>query len=220
MKAILALLRKEFLIDWRDKQAWSGVILYLLATVYVVYLAFQKIVEAETWNALLWVVLLFTAFNVVSRTYDQDKGGRSIYLYSLASPQQVFLSKSLYAALFMLAAGLVTAVVYAFFLSGPESLESAWLFYGSAIVLGSIGLTSILSLISAIAWKTGSNSGMIAILGFPVIIPLLLAIITYSEGIILGHSWSMVKNYALALGLMIVLGNSLGYILFPYIWRD
>jgi heme exporter protein B len=158
MKAIWALLHKEFLIDWRDKQAWSAVVLYILATVYVVYLAFQQIVDVEMWNALLWIILLFTAFNVVARTYDQDKGGREIYLYTLAPPQKVFLTKSLYSALF--------------------------------------------------------------ILGFPVIIPLLIAIITYSEGILLGHSWSMLSKYALILGIMILLGIGLGYILFPYLWRD
>ncbi|NNC82001.1 MAG: ABC transporter permease [Flavobacteriales bacterium] len=219
MSAVIALIRKEFLIDWRDRQAWASILLYILATVYVVYLAFEKIIDAETWNALLWVILLFTAFNVVSRTYDQDTGGRQFYLYTLASAQQVYLSKSLYSALFMTVAGVLTFLIYQFFLP-LESLSVSPLNYLSAIILGAIGLTSILGLISAIAWKTGANSGMIAILGFPVIIPLLVAIITFSEGIILGYTWSMVQMYALALILLIVLGNGLGYILFPYLWRD
>ncbi|NND95643.1 MAG: ABC transporter permease [Flavobacteriales bacterium] len=220
MKPVLALIRKEFLIDWRDKQAWSSVLLYIIATVYVVFLAFQKIIEAETWNALLWVILLFTAFNVVSRTYDQDKNGKDIYLYTLASARQVFLAKTIYSSIFMLFAGLVAASAFSFFLPTPSDFQSTGLFYSSALILGSIGLTSILSLISAIAWKTSANSGMIAILGFPVIIPLLLAVITYSEGIISGSTWSFLWIYALSLGLLAVLGIALGFVLFPYIWRD
>lgn len=220
MRAVRALIYKEFLIDWRDKQAWSSVLLYIIATIYVVYLAFQKIIEAETWNALLWVILLFTAFNVVSRTYDQDRNGRDIYLYAIASARQVFLSKTIYSGVFMLIAGLFASVCYSFFLPMPEDFQSSASFYSTAIILGSIGLTSILSLISAIAWKTSANSGMIAILGFPVIIPLLIAIITYSEGIISGSSWSLLWVYALSLGLLTVLGIALGYVLFPYIWQD
>ncbi len=220
MRAVLALVRKEFLIDWRDGQAWSSILLYVLATVYVVYLAFQKIVDLETWNALLWIILLFTSFNVVSRTYDQDKGGRGLYLYTIASPTQVVMAKTLYSGVFMLIVGLFTAFTYSFFLPFPSASSLSVPMYSSAIVLGSIGLTTTLGLIAAIAWKTSSNSGMIAILGFPVIIPLLMAIIQYSEGILNGFSWSMLDIYAFSLGLLIILGAGLSYILFPYIWTE
>jgi heme exporter protein B len=220
MRAVLTLIHKEFLIDWRDKQAWSSIALYVLATVYVVYLAFQKIIEPEVWNALLWIILLFTGFNVVSRTYDQDRDGRALYLYTLASAQQVILAKTLYSGLFMLVVGLFTAMIFGFFLPFPTSNTPEPLLFTSAIMLGSLGITSTLGLISAIAWKTGANSGMIAILGFPVVIPLLMAIIRYSEGIISGFSWSLLDVYAFALALLILLGTALGYILFPYIWRE
>lgn len=220
MRAVLTLVHKEFLIDWRDKQAWSSIMLYVLSTVYVVYLAFQEIIDPEVWNALLWVILLFTGFNVVSRTYDQDKDGRGLYLYTLASPEQVILAKTIYSGLFMLLVGLFTALIFRFFLPFPTSRAPDGLLFMSAIMLGSVGITTTLGLISAIAWKTGANSGMIAILGFPVIIPLLMAIIGYSEGIISGFSWSLLNGYAFALALLILLGTALGYILFPYIWRE
>ncbi len=220
MRSMLSLVKKEFLIDWRDKQAWSSITLYVLATVYVVYLAFQEILDAEVWNALLWVIILFTGFNVVSRTYDQDKEGKGLYLYTLASPEQVILAKTLYSGLFMLVVGLFTAFVFQFFLPFPSTDRPDPILFTSAIILGSLGITTTLGLISAIAWKTGANSGMIAVLGFPVIIPLLMAIIRYSEGIISGFSWALLDVYAFALALLILLGTALGYILFPYIWRD
>lgn len=220
MSAVFALVRKEFLIDWRDRQSWSSIILYVLSTVYVVYLAFQKIVDVETWNALLWIILLFTAFNVVSRTYDQDKGGRGLYLYSIASPAQVILAKSLYSGLFMVLVGSITACTFAFLLPFPSESGFSISLYSSAIVLGSLGLTTTLGLIAAIAWKTSGNSGTIAILGFPVIIPLLIAIIQYSEGILSGFTWSLLDEYAAAMALLILLGIGLSYILFPYIWSE
>ena len=194
--------------------------LYVLATVYVVFLAFKEIIDPEVWNALLWVILLFTGFNVVSRTYDQDKEGRGLYLYTVASPQKVILAKTLYSGLFMLIVGLFTALVFRFFLPFPSQNTPDTVLFTSAIMLGSLGITTTLGLISAIAWKTGANSGMIAILGFPVIIPLLMAIIRYSEGIISGFSWALLDVYAFALILLILLGTALGFILFPYIWRE
>lgn len=220
MKAILALLKKEFLLDYRDKKAWSGVALYVLSTAYLVYLAMGEIVERETWNGLFWIVMLFTGFNVVARTYDQDRDGRSIYLYTLAGPAHVILAKTIYTAAFMMIVSSIAWLAFYLFAPMPSGPEYSSGLFLSALMLGGVGITTTLGLVSAIAWKSGANSGMIAILGFPVIIPLLMAIISYSQGILSGFSWAFLSSTAYSLVALILIGTSLGYILFPYIWKE
>jgi len=193
--------------------------LYVLSTGYVVYLAFQQVVEPHVWNALLWVIILFSAFNVVTRAFDQDSGDRGLYLFTLASAQQVILAKTIYSALLMSAVSVFTLTVYSFFLPLAGGTSSPLLFL-LGIVLGSIGLATILSLVAGIAWKSGGKSGMVAILGFPLILPLLLAAMRYSEQVIEGAGWELVSKFALAIAAVSLIGLSLGYILFPYIWRE
>ena len=220
MKGIWALIKKEFLLDYKDGRAWATVGLFVLSTDYVVYLGFQEILEAPVWNALLWIIILFAAFQVVSRSYDQDDGPREPYLFQLADARQVFLAKALYSMGFMLCVSLLTYTVYSFFLPFPLAAGYSGLHFLSGLCLGSMGLALTLSLIAAIAWKTHGGAGMVAILGFPVIVPLLLSIIRYSSGVVNGSDWAFIQAPALSLLLVIAIGGALGYLLFPYIWRD
>jgi heme exporter protein B len=220
MQAIKALIQKEFLIDYKDRQVWMSVFLYVLATNYVVYQSFHKVKDAEVWNALLWVIILFAAFNVISRSYDQERGDREIYLYTLASPQQVILAKMMYHSIFMVLVTFFSFLIYSFFLPFPSAIGMDTGLYLIGLIGGAIGLSTTLGLVSAIAWKTKGGAGMVAILGLPIIIPMLLAIIRYSEGVLNGMSWMVLDRYAYSLLLLIALGASLGYMLFPYIWKE
>ena len=207
-------------MDWKSKYALGSLLLYVLSTGYVVYLAFQQVDDRAVWNALLWIIILFASFNVVSRAFDQDSGDRGIYLFTLASAQTVILAKTIYSALLMMAVALLSFLVYSFFLplQNSESIDLGLFILG--ILLGSAGLATILSLIAGISWKSGNRSGMIAILGFPLILPLLLATMRYSEQVIQGATWQVLWPFAAAIFLVSVIGATLGYILFPYIWRE
>jgi heme exporter protein B len=163
---------------------------------------------------------LFAAFNVISRSYDQERGDREIYLYTLASPQQVILAKMMYHSIFMVLVTFFSFLIYSFFLPFPSAIGMDTGLYLIGLIGGAIGLSTTLGLVSAIAWKTKGGAGMVAILGLPIIIPMLLAIIRYSEGVLNGMSWMVLDRYAYSLLLLIALGASLGYMLFPYIWKE
>jgi len=220
MSPILALIKKEFLIDYKDRQVWMSVFLYVLATDYVVYQSFHQVKDAEVWNALLWVIILFAAFNVISRSYDQERGDREIYLYTLASPQQVIITKMLYQSLFMVLVTSFSFLVYSFFLPFPAAAGMDTGLYLIGLLGGAVGLSTTLGLVSAISWKTKGGPGMVAILGLPIIIPMILAIIRYTEGVVNGMAWVLLQSYALVLLVLIGIGAGLGYILFPYIWKE
>ncbi|HNK85881.1 MAG TPA: hypothetical protein PKL41_11800, partial [Flavobacteriales bacterium] len=66
----------------------------------------------------------------------------------------------------------------------------------------------------------GSGPGLMAILGFPIVLPLLLAILRASKLALDGVAWSVTGNYLLAILAMDVLAVALSAILFPYLWRD
>jgi heme exporter protein B len=59
-----------------------------------------------------------------------------------------------------------------------------------------------------------------AILGLPVILPLLLLLMRFSKNAIDGIAWTANANYAWQLGALALLAAALSYILFPYLWRE
>jgi heme exporter protein B len=86
--------------------------------------------------------------------------------------------------------------------------------------LGSAGLSSTLTLVSAIASRAGNNPSMMAILSFPILIPLLMTIMRFSKNAIDGIGWSVNSNYAIILAALTAMVTLLSYLLFPYLWRD
>lgn len=219
-KEIGDLLRLELALDLRQRSAWGGMLLYVVGAVYVCFLAVKTGLGTATWNALYWVILLFAAFNALSRSFQREDGGRQLYLHTLAHPRSVVLARALYNALIMIGLSLASLACYVLFM-GTEALAHAHVpQFLLAVVLGGIGLASVLTLISAIAARAGNGIGLMAILGFPIVLPVLLAVVRASKLALDGVAWSMNSTYFLALVLLNVITITLAWILFPYLWRD
>ena len=94
------------------------------------------------------------------------------------------------------------------------------LFYFLAVLLGSISFSTVFTMISAIASKAGNNGTLMAILSFPVIIPVILLLIRISKSAMDGIDRSLsYGNIGVLCAInAIVIATSL--ILFPYLWRD
>ena len=217
---IAALLRLEVALDLRQRAAWAGMLLYVVSAVYVCYLAVKGGLGLATWNALFWIILLFAAFNALTRSFQREDAGRQLYLYTLVDPRSVILARAIYNAASMVVLSLLSLLVYSLLL-GTEVLENADLLqFVLAVVLGGIGFAAVLTLISAIAARAGNGIGLMAILGFPLVLPLLLTVMRASKLALDGVAWSITSTYFGGLVLLDVITITLAWILFPYLWRD
>jgi len=218
------LLKKEILLEWRSKYAFNGVLLYVVATVFVCYISFSLTPGFSgsegyrvVWNVLFWIIILFASVNAIAKSFIQENKGRLLYYYSIASPQAIILSKTIYNILLMTLLSLLALLVYLLFF--PNTIGDPF-FYFLSVLLGSISFSTIFTMISAIASKAGNNGTLMAILSFPVIIPVILLLIRISKSAMDGLARYL--NYG-NIGVLcainvIVIATSL--ILFPYLWRD
>lgn len=217
LKEISALIQKEILTEFRQWYALAGILLYVVATVFISYLSFQNIIEVSAWNALLWIIILFASVNASAKSFLQESKGRLLYYYTLTSPQAFVLSKIIYNAGLMLVLSLVCFGFYSLFMG--NIIESMGMFL-LIIVLGSVGISSLLSMMSAIASKANNNFTIMAILSFPIIMPILIVTIRLSQSAINGGSFDNNLNYFGVLLSLNVIVVALGYMLFPYLWKD
>ena len=95
IKETTTLIRKEFLMEWRSKYALNGILIYVFATVFICYLSFKKI-DPITWNALFWIILLFTSINAIAKSFMQENRSRYLYYYTIVNPAALILSKIIY----------------------------------------------------------------------------------------------------------------------------
>ena len=102
MHQILHLIEKEIKLEWKQKYAFNGLLLYVGATVFTCYLSFREILEVPVWNALFWIIQLFAGVNAIAKSFLQESRGRMLYYYVIADPKSVILSKVIYNFLLML----------------------------------------------------------------------------------------------------------------------
>src|SRR3712207_2036871 len=121
-KETQALLFKEILLEWRQKYALNGMLLYIVSTVLICYMSFNLrggSITPTTWNTVFWIILLFTSVNAVAKSFMQERYGRFIYYYTLVSPQGIILSKIMYNSLLMLLLAFVGYGFYSIMLDNP-----------------------------------------------------------------------------------------------------
>lgn len=220
MKEIKALINKEIQLELRQRYAINGMLLYIVSTVYICYLSFKlksNDIDKITWNTLFWIILLFTAVNAIAKSFTQERYGRLLYYYTLANPVSIILSKILYNALLMLVLGLVGFGVYAIVMGNP--VDDIGL-YVVSIVLGAIGFASTLTMIAGIASKAENSATLMAILSFPVILPMLIMLIKISKNAMDGLERGSSMDEVLTLLAIDAIVLVLSVLLFPYLWRS
>ncbi len=211
-------MRKDFLLELRQKYAINGILLYVVSTIFVVQLCIGRVIDENIWIALFWIILLFAAFNAVSKSFVQESAARRLYYYMLAPAVSVVLSKMIYNALLMLILGFLSLLLFMVFMGFPGFNMTLFL---PAFILGCIGISGALTMVSAIASRSGNNAALMAILGFPVVVPLLLLLVNASRLSLKGGlaAVEILKSIS-ALFLIDVVVIVLAVILFPYLWRD
>ncbi|MCL7989387.1 heme exporter protein CcmB [Sphingobacterium sp. lm-10] len=216
LEQVKVLVIKDILLEWRSKSAINSILLYVVSTVFVCYQAFKS-VDTLVWNALFWIILLFASITAISRGFTQETQHRYLYYYSLVNPKALVLSKIVYNAILMsLIAGAAFIVYGTIFRNPIEDL----LLYFAAVALGAISFSSVFTMVSGISAKTGSNTTIMAILSFPVIIPLLIVLIKLSLHAIQGVERASSYNELLVLIAINVITIAISLLLFPYLWRD
>ena len=126
---------KEVRLELKQRYVLNGILLYLVSTVFVTYLAFTGIITSETWNSLFWIILLFVAVNGISKSFVQESPARHLYYYTIASPEAIVLSKILYNLLLMAILS-VLALLFFVLLMG-NMIQNLGLFL-MALILGSL----------------------------------------------------------------------------------
>jgi heme exporter protein B len=216
VQQLLTLIRKDFLMEWRQKHALFGVLLYVGCTVFVIYMMAGQ-PEARIWNALFWIAQLFVTVNTVAKSFLQEGEGRARYYFTIVKPSQFLLAKMVYSLALMLVMVLVSLGLFQVLLGA--SLIRPWKFLGVACT-GAASLSLLFTFLSAIAAQAKQNAALMAILGFPIAIPLLMMLSKLAVAAVapvLQEGWMQMFFLVLGMDFLII---ALGLVLFPFLWKE
>ena len=203
------------MLEIRQQYSFYGILLYIGATIFVLFMAIDE-PESKVWNGLFWVIQLFICINAVAKSFLQESKGRMLYFYSIASPANFVLAKLLFNSLLMLVMSLLSLLLFSLFLGNPIQKAGAFIVL---VLLGGWSLSLVFTFLAAIAARAQQNAAIMAVLGFPLIIPQLILLMQLSNAVFNPLLTIHASNILLlvALDIMIIL---LAVILFPFLWKD
>lgn len=213
---IWALFKKDLLLEVRQQYSFYGVLLYVASTIFVLYLAMGQ-PDGVVWKGLFWMIQLFVCVNAVAKSFLQEGRGRLLYFYSITGAANFILSKLLFNALLMLLMSLLSLGLFVLMLGNPMPEPARFV---AISWLGGVSLSLVFTFLAAIAARAQQSAALMAILGFPLVIPQLLLLskisnIAFGDVLQGGLGWMIVV--LVALDVLIVV---LSLILFPFLWKD
>jgi len=212
---IYTLIKKDLLLEVRQQYSFYGILLYIMATIFVLYMTIRE-PEAKVWNGLFWVIQLFICINAVAKSFLQETRGRMIYFYSIVNPRDFILAKLVFNSVLMLLMSFLSILLFSLFLGNP--VQKVLPFIG-LVLLGGWSLSLVFTFLSAIAAKAQQNAAIMAILGFPIIIPQLMLLMQLANTVFSDKTGIAFSTLLLivALDVLVVM---LAVILFPFLWKD
>ena len=214
---VLNLLKKDFLLELRPQHTFFGILLYTASTIFVLRLAMGQ-PESTVYNGIFWTIQLFVCVNAVAKSFLQESKGRMLYFFSITSPISFIIAKLIYSTVVMLLMVLLSLLFFRILLGNP--IDKYFQFIGIAC-LGGVSLSLVFTLMAAIAAKAQQNAAIMAILGFPLIIPQLLLLIRLSKSafgeVFKEGALMQISLLLIALDILVIV---LAIVLFPFLWKD
>ncbi len=204
LKQVMAILRKDIIMELRTKEMIISMFLFVMLTMVIFNYAFG----AETTDltafggGLLWLAFLFASMLGLNRSFvhEKDEGCLEGLLLSPADRPVIYFGKMLGNLIFLSLVEVVTIPVFSVFFIKTSYLDRVGLFI-AAIFLSNIGIASVGTLLSTISINTKTRDLMLPILFLPIIIPVLIAAVS-STGLIMAGA----KKIDLAISSLKFLG--------------
>jgi heme exporter protein B len=215
-KQITTLIKKDILLEVRQQYSLYGILLYVASTIFVVYLTMGT-PEDEVWNSLFWVIQVFVCVNAVAKSFLQENKARMLYFYSVAGAKDFILSKLVFNALLMILMSLLSLLIFTLLLGNPLHNTITFIAVSG---LGALGLSLVFTFLASIAAKAQQQAALMAIMGFPIILPQLLLLSKIAKiafaPVVQSGLWQLVL-LLIGFDVLVIL---LAIILFPFLWKD
>ena len=220
VRKILAIVHKDIIAELRTKEMFSSMFVFALLVIVIFNFAFELRVAnvKQVAPGVLWVTFTFAGMLGLNRYFilEKDKGCLEGLLLAPVDRSAIYFGKMLGNLIFM---SVVEAIVLPIFwvLFNPPLFNPALILI---IVLGTLGFAGVGTLFSAIAVHTRAREVMLPILLFPIVVPLMIAAVKITGGLLDGQPLSEMRNWLNLLVGFDVIFLTVSYMTFDYVVEE
>ncbi len=192
LKATFAIVQKDLAAEFRSFELVSVMLVFSLLVIIIFNFALEldiKVRQSVT-AGVLWTTFAFAGTLGLNRSMstEKDRGCMDGLLLAPVDRSAIYFGKAISNLAFMLIVETIVLPVY----SVLYNVNLFRLDLIGIILLGSIGYVAVGTLLSAMSVQTRTREVLLPILLFPVAIPVLLAAVKASNGLLTGADFAEV----------------------------
>ena len=221
-RTVVALLRKELLVELRTLESVPAMSLFAVTTFVVFHFALNRgNVDGDLAAGVLWVTLLFASILGVNRLFvaDAEQGGFDAFLLAPVDRTALLVAKVLTLLSYLAVLELVAVPAFSLLLLGP-SLGGALPGLLAVLALADLGIAVIGTLVAALTVRTRARDLLGPLLALPLFIPIVIGSARASSPLLTFGGGGLSARWLLTLGLYDLLFGLIAYALFDFLVDD
>jgi len=220
LRAIGAVIWKDFRTEWRNRENLSAMLVFALLVILIFNFALELDLQARASLSagVLWTTFIFAGTIGLNRSLavEKDRGCLDGLLLAPVDRSVIFFGKAIGNLVFMLLVEAIVLPVFNF-LYGLNVFQPGFL---GVVVLGSIGYAAVGTLLSTMVVQARTRDILLPILLFPLTLPVVIAAVKASQGFFqnlpLGE-FSVWVNLLVAYDLIFI---AVAFMVFDYVLED
>ena len=219
-QVVMSIIRKDFQAELRSRELVGSMGLFALLSVLIFSFALEldRIARIESISGVLWVAIVFFSILGLNRSMamERDQGNLDALLIAPIHRAAIFVGKLAGNFVFTLLIGLLLLPLMTILYN--VSLFNSWLI--AVLVLGTLGFTTLGTLLAAMTVQTRSREALLPIVMMPVVLPLLLAAVRASTAILNGtpqDDWIQWVNILVVLDVIYL---TMCFLLFEFVVEE
>jgi heme exporter protein B len=220
IRATFAIVRKDLAAEWRSRELFTSMLIFSLLVILIFNFALELDPKTRTsvTAGVLWVTFTFAGTLGLNRSMavEKDRGCMDGLLLAPVDRSAIYFGKAISNLVFMLVVEVIVLPVYSV-LYNTNLFQPGLLI---VILLGSIGYVAVGTLLSAMAVQTRTRDVLLPILLFPLVIPVVIAAVKASGGILQGLEFSEIQTWINLLLVYDVIFIAMSFMFFEYVVEE
>ena len=220
IRATFAIVRKDLAAEWRSRELFTSMLIFSLLVILIFNFALELDPKTRTGvtAGVLWVTFTFAGTLGLNRSMavEKDRGCMDGLLLAPVDRSAIYFGKAISNLVFMLVVETIMLPVYSV-LYNTNLFQPGLLV---VILLGSVGYVAVGTLLSAMAVQTRTRDVLLPILLFPLVVPVVIAAVKASGGILQGLSFSEIRTWINLLLVYDVIFIAISFMFFEYVVEE
>jgi len=220
LRVVGAIVWKDLAAELRSKELLSAMVVFALLVILIFNFALElnPVTRRTVAAGVLWVATIFTGTLGLNRSLaiEKDRGSLDGLLLAPMDRSALYFGKALGNLLFILMVEVVILPVFSI-LFDVNLLHPLIL---GVVVLGTLGYSAVGTLLSSLAVHSRSRDVMLPILLFPVAVPVLIAAVRASSGVLAQAAWDQIGPWINLLVGYDVIFIAAAFMLFEFVVEE